>query len=55
MRFVWICALALAVCLPEATARVHLVELSLLYPAWYLLLSVWLGGWLRRPWVWSAE
>lgn len=47
--FVWIWALALAVWFPEAATRVRLVELSLVFPAWYLGLSVWLGGWLRRP------
>jgi phosphatidylcholine synthase len=33
--------------LPETRDRLHLVELSLLYPAYYMGLSAWLGGWLR--------
>jgi phosphatidylcholine synthase len=43
----WLLALAAAIALPETAARIRLVEISLSYPAYYLVLSFWLGG-LRR-------
>ncbi len=46
---VWVWAMACAVWFPDAAERVRLVELSLAFPAWYLALSAWLGGWLRAP------
>jgi len=48
---VWIWSVAFCIWFPESTGRLHLLELSLLYPAWYLVLSAWLGGWgrERRP------
>ena len=33
---------------PDRGRALHLVELSLLFPAWYVALSFWLGG-LHRP------
>ena len=42
----WAGAMTASVCWPEAAERQGWVELSLLYPAWYLVLSAWLGGWL---------
>jgi hypothetical protein len=39
---------AVAVVFREATAPFHLAEITLAYPAYYLVLSAWLGGW-RRP------
>jgi phosphatidylcholine synthase len=33
---------------PETGRRLHLLELSLIFPAWYVGLSLWLGG-LHRP------
>jgi len=44
---VWLLALTAAVLFREATASWHLAELTLAYPAYYLALSAWLGGW--RP------
>jgi phosphatidylcholine synthase len=44
---VWIAVMAFAVVWPERAAALHLVQISLVYPAWYLGLSLWLGG-LRR-------
>lgn len=43
----WLLALTAAIALPETAERLHLVELSLAYPLYYLALSFWLGG-LRR-------
>lgn len=44
----WVGILAVAVAMPEATAGWHLIEISLLYPAWYVALSFWLGGLAHR-------
>jgi phosphatidylcholine synthase len=41
---VWTAALAACVSWPEVTAPLFLVEISLLYPAWYMWLSVTRGG-----------
>jgi phosphatidylcholine synthase len=41
---VWTAALAACVRWPEATAPLFVVEISLLYPAWYIWLSVTRGG-----------
>jgi phosphatidylcholine synthase len=41
---VWILVMAAAIAWPARTAGWPLVELSLLYPAWYVGLSLWLGG-----------
>jgi len=47
----WVWLLAFAVWFPEAMARWHAVELSLVYPALYVGFSAWLGAWWRpaRP------
>jgi phosphatidylcholine synthase len=47
--FVWVWVMALIVWFPEQMARVHAAEFSLVYPAWYVALSAWLGEWWR-PW-----
>lgn len=41
---------ALVVCLgwPDAAQPLYVLEASLLYPAWYMALSITRGGWLRR-------
>ena len=41
---------ALVVCLgwPDTAAPLYVLEASLLYPAWYMALSITRGGWLRR-------
>lgn len=44
----WVVVFAVAVAFPQATAPVHLAELTLAYPIYYLAISAWLGGW-RRP------
>ena len=43
----WLLVLAAAVLWPEPSRSLHLVEVSLAFPAWYVVLSLWLGG-LRR-------
>jgi phosphatidylcholine synthase len=45
----WMLVLAFAVLAPERADRLHLVEISLVFPAWYLLLSFRYGGLARRP------
>lgn len=40
----WMLAMAAAIAWPELAERAPLVQLSLLYPAWYVGLSLWLGG-----------
>ena len=45
----WLCCLAAAAAArTDIETRRFLVALSLLYPAYYLSLSAWLGGWLHR-------
>jgi len=45
----WVVAMTLAVVAPQLVERVPLVEATLAYPAWYLLLSFRYGGLARRP------
>jgi len=40
----WGALLTAAIVEPESSSQFHLLELSLLYPAYYLALSFWLGG-----------
>jgi len=42
----WWLLLIAAICFPHAAARWRLLEISLLFPAWYLALSAWRGRWL---------
>jgi phosphatidylcholine synthase len=44
----WCLVLAATLAFPEPLAGAHLVELSLLYPAYYVGISIWLGGLRRR-------
>ena len=47
---IWVIAFAVAVAFREATAPFHLTELTLAFPAYYVAISAWLGGWRRtRP------
>ncbi len=46
---VWGALLVAAIVFPERTRAFHLVEISLLFPAYYMALSAWLGGWIREP------
>jgi phosphatidylcholine synthase len=43
----WLVAITLAVLAPERVAPLPLLELSLLYPAYYIAGSLWLGGLAR--------
>lgn len=45
---VWILVLTTAIARPGEAAALHLVPLSLAYPAFYLAASCWLGGFRRR-------
>jgi phosphatidylcholine synthase len=47
--FVWVWVMAFIVWFPEPMARARATEISLVYPAWYVALSAWLGTWWR-PW-----
>jgi len=44
---IWTCALVACVQWPAVTAPLFVVEVSLLYPAWYMWLSVKKGGFNR--------
>ncbi len=44
----WGCTMTAATLWPDRVRALGLVEISLLFPAYYLGLSAWLGGWLRR-------
>lgn len=43
----WLAAIAACVAWPASVAPLHLLGLSLLYPAYYILGSLWLGGLAR--------
>jgi phosphatidylcholine synthase len=44
----WTALVAAAFAFPERLAGAALLELSLVYPAYYLAVSCWLGEWFRR-------
>ena len=44
---VWLLAISAAIVWPELLKGIRLVELTLLYPAYYMAVSMWLGGWHR--------
>ena len=48
MASVWIVLLTLSVLFPDRGRALRLVEVSLLFPAWYYGLSFWKGGLSRR-------
>ena len=43
---VWILVTAWAAANPDRARALHIAEISLLYPAYYMALSAWLGDWL---------
>lgn len=43
----WGIAVGVAALSPDWASRIYLVEISLIYPAVYMGLSLWLGGWSR--------
>jgi phosphatidylcholine synthase len=44
----WLLALSTAIIWPGALRGIRLVEITLLYPFYYMAISLWLGGWHRR-------
>jgi phosphatidylcholine synthase len=44
---VWLLAISAAIVWPDLLKGIRLVELTLLYPAYYMAISMWLGGWHR--------
>ncbi len=49
LALAWGALLVAAIVFPERSRALHLVEISLLFPAYYMALSAWLGGWIRGP------
>jgi len=49
LALLWVAALAFSVIAPERAKSLHVVEVSLVFPAWYYGLSFWMGGLARRP------
>jgi phosphatidylcholine synthase len=45
----WALVLGVAILLPDLARSLRLVEISLIYPAYYVVLSIWLGDW-KRGW-----
>jgi phosphatidylcholine synthase len=43
----WMLVMAVVVADPERARALALAEISLLFPAWYVGVSAWLGGWWR--------
>jgi phosphatidylcholine synthase len=43
----WLMAISAAIIWPRPLSEIRLVEISLLYPAYYIAISIWLGGWHR--------
>lgn len=44
---VWALVMVWIILVPEPAARLHVAEISLIYPAYYIALSAWLGRWDR--------
>jgi phosphatidylcholine synthase len=44
----WLLALSAAIVWPRSLQEIRLVEITLLYPAYYFAISLWLGGWDRK-------
>ena len=46
----WLLAVSAAIIWPRSLKGIQLMEITLLYPAYYIAISMWLGGWHRsRP------
>ena len=45
---IWTLVLLAAIVMPELAERFHVVELTLAYPIYYIILSMLLGGWLGK-------
>jgi phosphatidylcholine synthase len=46
---IWSLVMAWIIAMPDVAARLHVTEISLFYPAYYIALSAWLGRWNRGP------
>ena len=44
----WLLAVSAAILWPRSLGPIRLIEISLLYPAYYIAISLWLGGWHRK-------
>ena len=44
----WLLAVSAAIVWPEPPAGIPLIKITLLYPAYYVAISLWLGGWHRK-------
>jgi hypothetical protein len=44
----WLLAVSAAILWPSSLEPIRLIEISLLYPAYYIAISLWLGGWHRK-------
>ena len=46
----WLLAISAAIVWPRSLKGIQLMEITLLYPVYYIAISMWLGGWHRsRP------
>ena len=45
----WSLVVAWVILVPDTAARFHTAEISLVYPAYYIALSAWLGRWDKGP------
>jgi phosphatidylcholine synthase len=43
----WLLGLSAVILWPRPLREIRLVEISLLFPAYYIAISIWLGGWHR--------
>jgi hypothetical protein len=44
----WLLATSAAIIWPGSLKGIRLIEITLLYPTYYIAISLWLGGWHRR-------
>jgi phosphatidylcholine synthase len=44
----WLLAVSAAIIWPGSLRQIRLVEITLLFPAYYIAVSMWLGGWHRK-------
>ena len=44
----WLLAISAAIIWPGSLKGIRLIEITLLYPAYYIAISLWLGGWHRK-------
>ncbi len=44
----WLLAVSAAIIWPGSLREIRLIEITLLYPTYYIAISMWLGGWHRK-------